>query len=431
MRRNWQTLSNQAMVRPMSVLLPNGLGARAAQRCRDLSRPPYSEEPDNLTRRFLTPAHRETLDAISGWMTGAGMKSRLDHAGTLTGRLEGQQPDAPALVFGSHVDSVRDAGAFDGMLGVLLGLACCEAFHAAKRKPPFPIEVVGFGDEEGSRFQASMNGSRAFAGRLDPERALEALDRDGETLEQALKTFGLDPQKIGAAARERGTIRAFVEPHIEQGPVLEAQDRALGVVTSIAGQWRIKVKLTGRAGHAGTTPMPMRADALAAAAECVVAIETIAAEAGSDLVATVGQIMAKPGAPNVIPGLAEFTIDVRSGTDSIRDAALAQIEEQVRRIATRRNVTCTIDRVQNLPATAMDAKLQALLQQACGEAPGLVSGAGHDAMMIAGAFPSAMLFIRCAGGVSHNPAENVMDEDCEAALAALLRFIDLLAAEPQ
>jgi allantoate deiminase len=407
------------------------LGARAAERCHELSRPPYSEAADNLTRCFLTPAHRATIDRIGGWMREAGMTVRLDEAGTLTGRIEGVSPGAPALVFGSHVDSVRDAGAYDGMLGVLLGLACVEGLKG--KKLPFAIEVVGFGDEEGSRFQASMNGSRAFAGRLDAATALEAKDREGGTLRDALSAFGLVPEKIAEAKRKTGSVLAFVEPHIEQGPVLEAVHKALGVVTSIAGQWRLKVRFTGQAGHAGTSPMHLRADAMAAAAEAVLAVERIATEGPADLVATVGQISVKPGAPNVIPGLAEFTVDVRAGTDPVRDAGLAQIEAAIAEVSLQRGVRSEIERVQNLPATKMDERLADMLKRAAHRvghnAPEMVSGAGHDAMMIAGLAPTAMLFIRCAGGVSHNPAESVTDEDCDAAHAALITFVNLLAAE--
>lgn len=415
------------------TVVPRQLGARAEARCRELSRPPYSEEPDRLTRRFLTGAHGATLEKIGEWMRAAGMSVQIDAAGSLTGRLEGRVAEAPALVFGSHVDSVRDAGAYDGMLGVLLGLAVVEAVKSSGRSYPFAIEVVGFGDEEGSRFQASMNGSRAFASRLDTEAALTAKDREGVTLAQAMTAFGLDPARIREAGRGLGTVLAFIEPHIEQGPVLEARGAALGVVTSIAGQWRLKVRLKGQAGHAGTTPMHLRRDALAAAAEAMLVIERIAAEGPADLVATVGQVSVAPGAPNVIPGVAEFTVDVRAGTDAVRDNGLAQVEDVIREVAADRKIEVEIERVQNLPATEMDAKLRGLLAQACvqagHEAPELVSGAGHDAMMIARLAPSAMLFIRCEGGVSHNPAEAVTPEDCDAALDALLAFVELYAAE--
>lgn len=416
------------------TVVPARLGARAEARCRELSRPPYSEDADALTRRFLTDAHRATIDRISEWMRAAGMSVRLDGAGSLIGRLEGVVAQAPALVFGSHVDSVRDGGAYDGMLGVLLGLAVVEAVQAKGARYPFAIEVVGFGDEEGSRFEAAMNGSRAFANRLDVETALAVKDRTGTTLAQAMTVFGLDPMKIEEAGRDLGTILAFIEPHIEQGPVLEAQGVALGVVSSIAGQWRLKVRLRGQAGHAGTTPMHLRRDALAAAAECMLVIERVAVEGPADLVATVGQIAALPGAPNVIPGAVEFTVDVRAGTDAVRDRGLAQIEDVIREIAADRKVEVEIERVQNLPATEMDTAMRTLLARAAGQcgqtAPELISGAGHDAMMVSRLAPTGMLFIRCAGGVSHNPAEAVTAEDCEAALDVLTAFVELFAAEP-
>ncbi len=417
----------------MLSVVPARLGARAGARCRELARPPYSEEEGALTRRFLTEAHRATLSRISEWMHAAGMSVHVDAMGSLVGRLEGTVAHAPALVFGSHVDSVRDGGAYDGMLGVLLGLAVVESLQAAGKTFPFAIEVVGFGDEEGSRFQASMNGSRAFAGRLDTVAALTARDRAGTTLAEAMTAFGLEPAKVGEAVRGLGTVLAFVEPHIEQGPVLEAEGVALGVVTSIAGQWRLKVKLRGQAGHAGTTPMALRRDAMVAAAECVLVIERVASEGAADLVATVGQIHVAPGAPNVIPGVAEFTVDVRAGTDEVRDRGLAQIEDVIREIAADRKLEVEIERVQNLPATEMDVALRRLLSRAAGQcgyqAPELVSGAGHDAMMIARLAPTAMLFLRCEGGVSHNPAEAVTPDDCEAALEVLAAFVELYAAE--
>ncbi|MDP3740448.1 MAG: allantoate amidohydrolase [Hyphomonadaceae bacterium] len=409
-----------------------GLGARAEARCRELSRPPYSEDPNALTRTYLTPPHRAAMDRIAGWMRETGMSIREDEAATLVGRLEGTKPGSPALVFGSHIDSVRDAGCYDGPLGVMLALACVEAIAAAGRRPPFAIEIVAFGDEEGSRFQTSMNASRAFVGRL-AEVKLDVRDRDGTTLADALTAFGRDPTRIASVTRERSSVLAFVEPHIEQGPVLETAGAALGVVTSIAGQWRLKVRFAGRAGHAGTTPMHLRADALAAAAEAVLAAERIATEGPADLVATVGQVAAKPGAPNVIPGHAEITIDVRAGTDPVRDEGLRQIEAAIAEIAMQRGVKVEVERVQNLPAARMDARLQGLLKRAAEKfghaAPELVSGAGHDAMMLADFAPTAMLFIRCAGGISHNPAESVTPEDCEAALGVLLAFVDVFAAE--
>ncbi len=359
------------------------------------------------------------------------MSVRLDEACSLVGRRDYGTPGKPALVFGSHVDSVRDGGAYDGMLGVLLGLACVEAL--GNRDLPFAIEVVGFGDEEGSRFQASMNGSRAFAGKLDLATALDAVDREGGTLRDALRGWGVDGARMGAAVRARGSVVAFVEPHIEQGPVLEARGAALGVVSAIAGQWRLKVKVGGVAGHAGTTPMHLRADAMAAAAEMVLAVERVATEGAADLVATVGQMAVQPGAPNVIAGRAEFTVDVRAGTDAVRDAGLVQVEAAIAQAALQRGVSAEVQRVQNLPATKMDAKLQAMLVRAARaaghDAPVMVSGAGHDAMMVASVAPTAMLFVRCAGGVSHNPAEAVSAEDCDAAVAALAAFVQMLAEE--
>ena len=407
-------------------------GARAAARCLELSRAPYSDSPDRLFRGWLTPAYRATIERVGGWMEEAGMTVRRDAAINLIGRYEGERPDAPALVIGSHLDSVRDAGAYDGPLGVMLGIECVAALHAEGRRLPFAIEVIGFGDEEGSRFPAAMLGSRAVAGTLPPGAA-DMADAEGIGVDGALREFGSRAEALATAARAPGTMLAYLEAHIEQGPVLEAEGLALGTVTGIAAQLRLEVTVTGVAGHAGTVTMPLRRDALAAAARMVAAIEDIALADHSELVATVGRMAVAPGAANVIAGEVRFTVDIRAGTTERRDRAAAAIGKAMRAIARERDVALAVATIHDLPPTPCDPRLMELLDTAIlatGQpARRLMSGAGHDAMAMAALGPVAMLFLRCAGGISHHPAEHVDPADADAALAAMRGFIELLGED--
>ena len=404
-------------------------GARAVARCRELSRPPYSETDDGLFRAYLTPAHAAACRRLGEWMREAGMATRVDPAGNVIGRYEGSA-DAPLLLIGSHIDSVRDAGCFDGPLGIMLGIELVAELAAEGKRLPFAIEVIAFGDEEGSRFPASMLTSRAAAGTLSAE-ALAIADGQGVTLETALQRFGLDAANYRAAAYPPGGVRAYFEAHIEQGPVLEAEGLPLGIVTAIAGQRRLAVTVAGTPGHAGTSAMHLRRDALAAAAEMVLAIERIARDGSDDLVATVGRMTVAPGATNVVPGKADFTVDVRAGEDGVRDAARDTIVAALEAVARERDVRLSIEETQCLAASPCDPTLAdrlALAVAATGQAPRrLVSGAGHDAMVMAALAPMAMLFIRCTGGISHNPAEDVLVSDVDKALEAMLGFVEGLA----
>lgn len=407
-------------------------GARAAARCIELSRAPYSDRPDRLFRGWLTPAYRATIERVGAWMEEAGMTVRRDAAINLIGRYEGATPAAPALVIGSHLDSVRDGGAYDGPLGVMLGIECVAALHAEGRRLPFAIEVIGFGDEEGSRFPAAMLGSRAVAGTLAAQAA-DMADADGVTVDAALREFGSDAASLASAARAPGTLLAYLEAHIEQGPVLEAEGLALGTVTGIAAQLRLEATVTGVAGHAGTVTMPLRRDALAAAARMVAAVEDIAVAAASDLVATVGRIEVAPGAANVIAGDVRFTIDIRAGATDRRDRAAAAIRAAMDGIAAERGVGLDVTTIHDLPPCPCDPRLMDLLDAAI-VATGqpsrrLMSGAGHDAMAMVALGPVAMLFVRCAGGISHHPAEHVDPADADAAFAAMRGFIDRLGEQ--
>lgn len=414
-------------------------GQRAYRRCRDLGAPPYSTRADGLDRRYLTAAHAATVGQVASWIEEAGMTTRLDPLATLIGRYEGSDPDAPALMIGSHIDSVPNGGVFDGPLGVMLGIELVARLHEDGIRYPFPIEVVAFGDEEGSRFNASMMASCAIAG-TPITKSLEQTDSAGIDVASALSAFDhllaehtdLQREKKAptAAARAPSEVAAFIEAHIEQGPVLEAEGLALGVVTAIAGQLRYAVEVRGSAAHAGTTTMGLRRDALAAAAAMVAAVEEVAkTRAGEGVVATVGQLEVFPGGSNVVPGMVQFSLDVRAPSNDLRDAAERDIEQRLQTIADARNVGLAIDRQQDLGATQCDPLLTDLLGRAVGSVDGkafeLFSGAGHDAMSIAALCPVTMLFIRCERGISHHPDENIRPEDADQALEALLEFTRL------
>lgn len=404
-------------------------GARAVDRCDALGVTPYSDTPGGLFRAWLSPAHRAAVAQVGEWMRQAGMQVRLDAAANLIGRYEGAHADAPALLIGSHLDSVRDAGRYDGPLGILLGIECVAALHAQGRRLTFAIEVIAFGDEEGSRFPASMFCSRAVAGTLDPA-TLAVTDAAGTDVASALADWDLDIAHLQHAARAPGSVLAYLETHIEQGPVLEAEGLPVGIVTAIAAQRRFALRFDGRAGHAGTTTMALRRDALSAAAEALLAIEGIARAGSDDLVATVGKLQVAPGATNVVPGRVDCTLDVRAGDDATRDAAVLEIERALARISKTRNIAIAIDPLQTLAASPCAPALMTRLQHAVaaqGIAPRqLVSGAGHDAMVMASLCPTAMLFVRCAGGISHHPDEHVAPADAELALAVMRHFIEHL-----
>lgn len=403
---------------------PSSLGREIMGWADDLAA--VTETPGSLTRTFLTPQHRKAADLVIGWMKAAGMSARLDAIGNVVGRYEGDAPNRPALLLGSHLDTVRDAGRYDGMLGVLTAIACVGALHREGTRLPFAIEIFGFGDEEGVRFQSTLIGSRAVAGTFDPALLAKA-DAQGITLADALRHFGLDPARIPEAARRRDDALAYVELHIEQGPVLEAKGLPLGVVTSIAGVGRYTMEITGQAGHAGTVPMGLRRDALTAAAEAVVAIERCCAEHRGGVVGTVGQLVVSPGATNVIPGRVRFSLDIRAARDEDRREATDLVIERLHGICDRRGLRLDVTKTHENSATACAPWLMEEIGAAIsaeGIAPlHLLSGAGHDAMALADLCDVGMLFVRCAGGISHNPAEQITTEDADIGARALLRFI--------
>jgi allantoate deiminase len=384
-----------------------------------------SEEAPALTRLYLTPQHREAGARIIGWMRAAGLAAGFDAIGNVVGRYEASEPGRPSLLLGSHIDSVRNAGKYDGTLGVLAAIACVGALHESGIRLPFAIEILAFGDEEGVRFPTTLMGSRAIAGRFDPAW-LDLRDRDGKRLADALKDFGLDPDGIPGLARKKAAVLGYVELHIEQGPVLEQQGLPVGIVTAIAGCSRLLLDFSGVAGHAGTVPMGLRHDALAAAAETILAIERHCT-AQDSLVGTVGQIAATPGAVNVIPGAASLSLDLRAPDDGVRLVAKSAILARAQEICEARGIGLAARSIHEASSARCSDWLSRQLADAV-SASGiqpyfLMSGAGHDAMAMAELTDVAMLFVRCAGGISHNPAESVTGDDVEVGTRALLHFV--------
>ena len=384
-----------------------------------------SAEDGALTRVFLSPQHRAANKLVAGWMRDAGLEPRVDAIGNAVGRYEGERPGLPCLMLGSHLDTVRNAGKYDGMLGVVAAIECVAALHRAGTRLRFAIEVVGFADEEGVRYQSTLLGSRAVAGTFDMG-VLAAVDAGGVSMTESLRAFGLDPARIPEAARKRDEVLAYVELHIEQGPVLEREGLPVGIVTAINGAARFAVEIVGEAGHAGTVPMSGRRDALTAAAEAVLAVERICRNQ-PDLVGTVGRINALPGALNVIPGAAHFSIDVRSPDDGERADAERAIESAIEGICARRGLQLRMTRLHTSSATPCAEWLMAQLATAIAargfKVRKLASGAGHDATAMRDLTDVAMLFIPCAGGISHNPREAANADDIAAGCEVLLQFM--------
>ena len=370
---------------------------------------------------------RDCHKEINHWMTPLGVTVRVDAVGNLRGLYPAQQSGAHVLLLGSHLDTVPNAGAYDGILGVALAVTLLEALDG--RKFPFAIEVVGFSDEEGVRFGVPFIGSRALVGRLDTD-LLRRQDSAGITVAKAIEDFRLNPSDISKAHLTEDCL-GYIEFHIEQGPVLEKLGQPLAAVESIAGQSRLEFTFLGHSNHAGTTPMNLRYDALATAAEWITAVESLA-QSVTGLVATVGKIEAKPGTTNVIAGEIRLSLDIRHGTDEIRAQAVKDVIEQAQEIARKRKLT--VDWISQLdqPAVAMDPFLVSEIERAIsktGCAPHrMVSGAGHDAMILAEKVPAAMIFLRTPGGISHHPSESVAVEDVQKAIECGLHLFDQLAA---
>jgi allantoate deiminase len=409
--------------------------AEVIARCQTLAR--FSEDRGSIRRTFLSPPMRECHREIAGWVASLGMASKVDAAGNLRMVYPAAKPDAPRvqrLLMGSHLDTVPNAGAYDGILGVVLPIALLGALQG--RRLPFAIEVVGFSEEEGVRFGTPFIGSRGLVGSLDDE-VLSRQDAQGISVSKAIENFGLNPAELPQAAMGSDVV-GYLEFHIEQGPVLDTAGRPLGVVEAIAGQSRLEFTFTGQSNHAGTTPMNLRRDALAGAAEWIGAVERHAQVAARDnlgLVATVGAIRVMPGAGNVIAGEARLSLDVRHKNDEVRTIAVDYCVRQAQEIARRRGLGVPWNVLMDQRAVPMDPLLvsqveQAVVKVGC-DAYRMVSGAGHDAMIMATKVPSAMIFLRTPGGISHDPAETVEVGDVARAIDCGLHLLDQLASSSE
>ena len=392
-----------------------------------------SHDHGALSRHFLTPEHKAAGELIKSWMEEAGMKAGFDAIGNVVGRYEGVRSGLPAVLTGSHFDTVRNAGKYDGMLGVVTPISCVKALHEVGGRLPFAIEVIGFADEEGVRFNATLLGSRAVAGTFDPT-LLDKTDAEGITMAEALRRFGMDPARVREAAHKRENVLGYVEIHIEQGPVLLNEGLPVGVVTSIAGANRFVVRVEGLAGHAGTVPMDHRQDAATAAAEMLLFIEK-RCQGTESLVGTVGVLNVPNGATNVIPGVAEFTIDMRAGDDTVRKAAVADVLWEIEAIAARRKVEVVVTSQHDAHASPCAPWIMEHIAdqiRAEGIEPRyLASGAGHDGMAISDMTDIGMLFVRCGnGGISHHPGETMTVEDADLGARIFLNVLRNFKPKP-
>ena len=377
----------------------------------------------------MSPPMRDCHQEITRWMERLGAQAKVDAVGNLRGIYPAGHPNAPRLLIGSHIDTVPDAGAYDGILGVVLAVALLEELQG--KKLPFAVEVIAFSEEEGVRFGTPFIGSRALVGKLDRE-LLDARDKQGISVRRAIENFGLNPDEIPGAKLKTDAL-GYLEFHIEQGPVLEKLNQPLAAVGAIASQSRMEFVFLGRANHAGTTPMNLRCDAIAGAAEWISTVER-AAQAVPALVATVGKIDAKPGAANVIASEATLTLDVRHSSDEIRSGAVENLIRHAQEIVARRGLSLRHNTLSSQKAVAMDPFLtreieKAIVKTGC-QPHRMVSGAGHDAMILAETIPAGMIFLRTPGGISHDPAESVAVEDVEKAIQCGLHLLDQLASSP-
>ncbi len=412
---------------PLEGSVLSTLVSQILERCDDLAL--LSEEADKITRTFLSYPMKEVQTLLSMWMREAGLTVRIDAAGNVIGRLEGTS-DPRTLMIGSHVDTVPNAGKYDGIIGVMLGIAIAKALQMTGTTLPFGLEIIAFSEEEGVRFALPFIGSRAVVGTLTPD-ILEKQDANGVSIAKAISDFGLNPFDMASA--RAGALLGYLELHIEQGPVLEAKGLALGAVQGIAGQTRASLTLTGKAGHAGTTPMNLRKDALVAAAQVVLEVERFA-KLTPGLVATVGILEVQPGAGNVIPEQVTFSLDVRHLEDTTRKRAVAELLDFAWHTARKRDLGFSHTVLLEQASSHCDEMLLGFLGDALEDSGRkrfeLPSGAGHDAMILAGITRTAMLFIRSPGGISHHPSEAVQIGDVRAALDVAYRFLVKIAASP-
>ena len=400
----------------------------ALARCDALAH--FSEDANGLRRTFLSPPMHNCHAAIAAWLKPLGISTRIDAVGNLRALYEGSSPNSPRLLIGSHLDTVPNAGKYDGVLGVVLAIALLEELEG--QRFPFAVEILGFSEEEGVRFGVPFIGSRAFVGRVD-EQLLEKLDRNGISIREAIRQFGLNDRQIYDVELSRDVL-GYLEFHIEQGPVLEKLGRPLAAVDSIVGQTRLALRFSGKANHAGTTPMDARQDALGGAAEWISAVETYAKQV-QGLVATVGSIEAKPGATNVIPDEVRMTLDIRHKSDEVRSRAVQELMGRAAEIAKNRRLSLQWNSMLEQNAVPMDdlmtREIEAAIRNSCCEPYRMTSGAGHDAMILAERVPSGMIFLRSPGGISHDPAEAVLMEDVESAIETGIQLLNRLASSQE
>ncbi|WP_235862829.1 allantoate amidohydrolase [Vibrio ruber] len=387
----------------------------------------FSAMPNGILRAYLTEEHRQAHQQLAQWMTQAGLEIWQDEVGNQWGRKVSAHPEMPTLIIGSHSDTVANAGGYDGPLGILLAIEALDALKGVDL--PFHVDVVAFADEEGTRFQTTLLGSSPVAGMWNPA-LLDRKDKDGVTIGEAMKRFGLDPDKVVDAARKPEETLAYLEVHIEQGPLLESLDLPVGVVTAIAGAKRFLIDVSGVAGHAGTVPLPLRHDALCGTAEMIACIEAFATE--HEIVATVGKCEVRSAAVNVIPGQVQFSLDIRSQSQDKLDYCAPLLMTQLAAIADKRGLTITHEQIYQAQAVPCSDRLQQVWADVVESATGkdvcyLASGAGHDAMVMANIAEMGMLFVRCEKGISHNPRENVETQDVAVALDCLINMIRSLS----
>jgi allantoate deiminase len=403
------------------------LATKVAQRIEVLSQ--ISEEPDKLTRTFCSLAMGRAGNLVASWMKEAGMTVSEDAIGNLVGRYAASGEHAKTFMLGSHLDTVRGAGKFDGALGILVALACVEHFSSRNERLPFSLEVVGFADGDGVRYETTCLGSRAMAGTFHEEE-LKKVDSRGVSMAEAIRSFGGKPDNIASARRDPQQLLGYAEVHIEQGPVLEKKFQPVGIVSAIAGQTRARVRFSGLAGHAGTTPMPLRKDALITAAQFILAVEACTRHYPG-LVATVSQVEVLPGSANAIPGEVILNLDVRHQLDGARGVACARMQETAAELAQKRGITVEWNVVHDAQSVPCSRELSNVLAKAAKihivEATELASGDGHDAAAMGDITPSAMLFVRCAGGITHHRDESVLLGDIEIAIGVMNDFLKLLA----
>ncbi|WP_128176663.1 allantoate amidohydrolase [[Pantoea] beijingensis] len=414
----------------MNAIEAQQAAARVMSRCDALAE--ISETAGELTRVYLSPEHMRANTRVGEWMEAAGMRVWQDSVGNICGRYEAAEAGAPAILLGSHLDTVRNAGRYDGMLGVLAAIETVHYLHQNQQRLPLAIEIIGFADEEGARFGITLLGSRGITGSW-PDSWRDQPDSNNITVAQAMRDVGLDADRISQATRQVREIVAYLEVHIEQGPCLEQAGLALGVVTAINGARRLNCCFSGEAGHAGTVPMLHRKDALAAAAEWMVAIEQRTLQ-HPHMVATVGALSCSPGAVNVIPGEVNLTLDIRGPADRPLADLLAELLSLAEEIAQRRGIRFCADEFYHIAATRCDERLQMQLAQAVEQVQGrcisLPSGAGHDAIALAERWPVGMLFVRCDRGISHHPAESVQAADVALAIQACVQVVNDIAEYP-